>query len=87
MSYGEQRAVLILRAAVKQPPLLILDEPCHALDEDFRRKILDLMELIAESGTTTILHVTHDPTEVLDAEKHILELCPSEDPMYRIIER
>lgn len=87
LSYGEQRAVLILRAAVKQPPLLILDEPCHALDEDFRRKILDLMELIAESGTTTILHVTHDPTEVLDAEKHILELCPSEDPMYRIIER
>ena len=86
LSYGEQRAILILRAAVKQPPILILDEPCHGLDEDFRRKILDLMEIIAESGTTTILHVTHDPTEVLAAEKHILELCPAENPMYRIIE-
>lgn len=86
LSYGEQRAILILRAAVKQPPLLILDEPCHGLDEDFRQKILDLMEIVAESGTTTILHVTHDPTEVLKAEKHILELHPGESPMYRILE-
>ncbi|MCR5605423.1 MAG: ATP-binding cassette domain-containing protein [Treponema sp.] len=85
LSYGEQRAVLILRAAVKQPPVLILDEPCHGLDENFRQKILNLMELIAQTGTTTLLHVTHDPTEVLDAEKHILELHPGEEPMYKII--
>ena len=86
LSYGEQRAILILRAAVKQPPLLILDEPCHGLDENYRQKILNLMEIIAESGTTTILHVTHDPTEVLKAEKHILELHKDKEPMYTIIE-
>ena len=84
LSYGEQRAVLILRAAVKCPPVLILDEPCHGLDDNFRRKILDLLEIIAESGTTTLLHVTHEPSEVLSCEKHILELCPNEDPMYKI---
>ncbi|MCI1209095.1 MAG: ATP-binding cassette domain-containing protein [Treponema sp.] len=86
LSYGEQRAVLILRAAVKRPPLLILDEPCHGLDEEYRRKILDLLDLVAQSGTTTLLHVTHDPTEVLACEKHILELHPGETPMYRILE-
>ena len=85
LSYGEQRAVLILRAAVKCPQILILDEPCHGLDESFRQKILDLMEIIAGTGTTTLLHVTHDPTEVLDCEKHILELHPGEKPMYKII--
>jgi molybdate transport system ATP-binding protein len=85
ISYGEQRAVLILRAAVKCPPVLILDEPCHGLDEDYRRKILDLLEIVAESGTTTLLHVTHEPEEVLDCEKHILELHPDETPMYKII--
>ena len=87
LSYGEQRAVLILRAAVKSPRVLILDEPCHGLDENYRSKILDLLEKIASTGTTTLLHVTHDPTEVLDCEKHVLELHPGESPMYRIIER
>lgn len=86
LSYGEQRAILILRSAVKCPKILILDEPCHGLDENFRQKILHLLELIAESGTTTLLHVTHDPTEVLSCEKHILELTPDKNPMYEIIE-
>ena len=85
LSYGEQRAILIIRAAVKSPKIMILDEPCHGLDEQYRQKILDLLEKVAESGTTTLLHVTHDPAEVLAAEKHILELCPAEDPMYKII--
>lgn len=86
LSYGEQRAILILRAVVKAPQILILDEPCHGLDESFRQKILDLLELIAKSGTTTLLHVTHDPTEALSAEKRILEFHPGESPMYKIIE-
>ncbi len=84
LSYGEQRAVLILRSAVKSPALLILDEPCHGLDEQFRAKILHLMELIGQSGTTTMLHVTHDPSEILLCEKNVLQLCPNSDPMYII---
>ena len=87
LSYGEQRAILILRSAVKTPEILILDEPCHGLDEQYRSKILQLMNLIGEGGSTTILHVTHDPSEVLECEKHILELHPDKDPMYRIIEK
>ena len=86
LSYGEQRAILILRSAVKTPEILILDEPCHGLDENYRSKILQLMNLIGNGGTTTMLHVTHDPSEVLECEKHILELHPDEDPMYKIIE-
>ena len=86
LSYGEQRAVLILRAVVKSPKILILDEPCHGLDENYRFKILELLELIAEQKTTTLLHVTHDPSEMLKCEKHILELHPEAEPMYKIIE-
>ena len=85
LSYGEQRAVLILRSAVKSPKILILDEPCHGLDENYREKILQFITLICESGSTTVLHVTHDPSEVLPCEKHILELRPGENPMYKII--
>jgi molybdate transport system ATP-binding protein len=84
LSYGEQRAVLILRSVVKSPKILILDEPCHGLDENYRKKILNLMELIAEKGKTTMLHVTHDITEILSCEKYTLQFVPEEDPMYKI---
>ena len=87
LSYGEQRAILILRSAVKSPVLLILDEPCHGLDEVFRTKILHLMELIGEGSSTTMLHVTHDPSEILPCEKHVLQLCPDKEPMYDVMER
>lgn len=85
LSYGEQRAMLILRSVVKCPPILILDEPCHGLDEEYRTKILHLLELIAEKNTTTMIHVTHDPSERLSCEHHVLELCPGEIPMYKIV--
>ena len=84
LSYGEQRAILILRSVVKSPKILILDEPCHGLDENYRKKILNLMELIAEKGKTTMLHVTHDITEILSCEKHTLQFVPEEEPMYKI---
>ena len=87
LSFGEQRAVLILRAAVKLPPLLILDEPCHGLDESCRAMVLDLLEVIGETGKSTLLHVTHEPTEVLDCERHILRLMPHEEPMYEVASR
>ena len=84
LSYGEQRAILILRSVVKSPKILILDEPCHGLDEQYRNKILNLMETIGEQATTTMLHVTHDSSEILKCEKHILQLLPGENPMYKI---
>jgi len=85
LSYGEQRAVLIARAAIKGPAILILDEPCHGLDAAHRTHVLSLLEAIAARGTTTLLHVTHDPTEVLPCEKNVLELRPGEKPMYRVV--
>ena len=84
LSYGEQRALLIIRAAVKRPPILIMDEPCQGLDQDQRDRVLDLLQTIAEKGVSTILHVTHDPEEILPCEKHKLELLPGQKPMYRI---
>jgi molybdate transport system ATP-binding protein len=74
LSYGEQRVALILRGAVKSPPLLILDEPCHGLDTEGRSLVLDLMDTVAALGASTLLHVTHDPTEVRPFEKHVLEM-------------
>ena len=84
LSFGEQRAVLILRAAVKLPVLLILDEPCHGLDEECRAMVLDLLETIGETGKSTLLHVTHDPAEILECERRVLRLVPEGKPMYEV---
>jgi molybdate transport system ATP-binding protein len=65
--------------------LLILDEPCHGLDDENRSLILDLLETIASTGTTTLLHVTHEQDEVLSCEKNIIELLPGQKPMYKLI--
>lgn len=84
LSYGEQRALLVLRASIKIPKILILDEPCHGLDKEQRAFILNLLEKIAGLGLTTLLHVTHDPDETLSCIYNTLELCPGQIPMYKI---
>ncbi len=87
LSYGDQRAVLILRAVVKGPSILVLDEPCHGLDDKHRSRILALLEAIGNSGRTTLLHVTHDPDETLRCERNVLELRPGETPMYKAVRK
>lgn len=72
LSFGYQRVALILRAMVKHPLLLILDEPCHGLDVSGRALVLNLMEAIARHGKTHLLHVTHDPLERTAAITHRL---------------
>ena len=59
LSFGDQRLVLIARAMVKHPPLLILDEPCLGLDELNRQLVLALIEKICRGSETTVLYVNH----------------------------
>ncbi len=73
LSYGEQRVALILRAVIKQPKLLILDEPCHGLDPRHRSEVLTIADHIGQSTSSTLLYVTHDPEEQLACTRQILE--------------
>lgn len=59
MSYGEQRLVLIARALVKQPALLILDEPTQGLDELNRQRILYFLEHLSTQRLSTIVMASH----------------------------
>ena len=74
LSHGDQRLLLIARAMVKHPKLLILDEPCNGLDEINRLKVLSLIELIASQGTTTLLYVSHYLEDQIPSIKHQLNM-------------
>lgn len=64
LSQGEQRMVLLARALVASPRLLVLDEPCQGLDRTNRRVILNILDQVARAGGTTILYVTHHLDEM-----------------------
>ena len=63
LSYGEQRMVLIARAIIKNPRVLILDEPCQGLDPANRQKILALADLVAQQTDTQLIYVSHHSDE------------------------
>lgn len=60
LSAGEGRLALLARAVVKNPPLLVLDEPCQNLDAANRRRFVSFVDrLCAENPAATLLYVTH----------------------------
>ena len=64
LSSGEQRLVLLARAFVKDPQLLILDEPLHGLDLWNRRLTKDIIETFCQRRNKTMIMVTHYETEL-----------------------
>lgn len=76
LSVGHQRLLLVARAMVKHPPLLILDEPTAGLDDEDISKLVQLINAMARTGQTAIIYVSHREEHGLQAQ-YILQLSPS----------
>ena len=74
LSAGEQRLVLLARALVKNPPLLVLDEPCQGLDQDQRTGFKQLIEILGTHFKTTLIYVSHYREEIPSIVTRHLEL-------------
>ena len=74
LSHGQQRLILLTRAMVKSPLLMILDEPCDGLDYTNRRNVLEFIEFIGSQTATDLLYVTHHRDELPACITHALVL-------------
>lgn len=75
MHDGTQRLVLLARALVKEPPLVILDEPCQGLDGAHRRVVLEMLRRIAAHPGVAVVYITHHPEEIPPEFAHELRLA------------
>jgi len=73
---GKQRMVLVARAMVKHPPLLILDEPASGLNDEDVVLFTALINKIAAESTTAIIYVSHRPEQGLTPQ-YVFELQPT----------
>lgn len=73
-SYGDQRLLLICRAMVKHPHLMILDEPCFGLDDMNRQLVLALIERICTGSETTVIYVNHHAQDQIEGIENYLAL-------------
>ena len=73
LSEGEQRLTLLARSMVKNPRLLILDEPCQGLDPEHRDRVIEAIDSI-DKEATTIIYVTHRTDELPKSITNILHL-------------
>jgi molybdate transport system ATP-binding protein len=66
--------VLLARALVKRPKLLILDEPCQGLDAAHRALFVRTVDGLLRQGAVTAIYVTHRPDEIPPSIQRVLRL-------------
>jgi len=83
LSYGQQRLLLIARALVKHPTLLILDEPLQGLDSLNRHLVLQYIDRLVAHSHSQLLYVSHHAEDVPTCMTHRLQFIPAEEDGYR----
>lgn len=74
VSASVQRLCLLCRALVKNPPLLIFDEPCQGLDPHQQEHFKKVVDEICKYSNVGLIYVTHYPHEIPESVNHTLKL-------------
>jgi len=86
ISASLQRMILLARALVKNPPLLVLDEPCQGLDQKQSEQFISLVDSICSGTNKTLIYVSHDERNIPGCIDKVLQLEKKGDQFYSIIE-
>ena len=79
LSWGQQRLLLITRAMVKYPPVLILDEPFQGLDGLNRKLVKHFIEQLVNNSKTQLLFVSHQDLDAPNCITHLFEFIREND--------
>lgn len=82
LSYGQQRLLLIVRAFVKHPALLILDEPLQGLDNLNRHLVLKYIDRLVSHSHSQLLYVSHHEDDLPACITNQLQFVPDETGVY-----
>lgn len=74
LSKGQRQNVLIARAFMSKPEILLLDEPCSGLDVLAKAHFMELLKELMQQENLTVLYVSHEVSEVKDLFPHTLLL-------------
>lgn len=77
LSTGEQRMALLARTMIKNPRLLILDEPFHGLDAGRRKAAIAAVDTLCRDDRSALIFVTHNPSELPPSVTRRYDLRPS----------
>lgn len=83
LSFGHQRVALALRGVIKEPELLIMDEPCQGLDDANTETLLETVSRLIDHQLGTLLFISHDPDQKIRGLTHTLELYADPRGGYR----
>lgn len=72
-AYSQQRLLLIARAIIKQPCLLIVDEPYQGLDFLGRQLVMNTLDMIARENLSQLLYVSHHNEDTLPSVNHFAD--------------
>jgi iron(III) transport system ATP-binding protein len=75
LSGGQQQRVALARALIREPKLLLMDEPLSNLDAKLREEMRDEIRDLTRSLGVTTLHVTHDQTEAMALADSLAVMC------------
>ncbi|MBI1307237.1 MAG: ATP-binding cassette domain-containing protein [Bacteroidetes bacterium] len=74
LSGGQKQRVALARALVREPEILLLDEPLSALDTNMRRKLQDYLQEVHRTYNLTTVMVSHDVGEIMKLADRVIEL-------------
>ena len=69
MSGGEQQRIAIARALVREPKIILADEPTGALDPDTGKEVMGLLEEVAKENNAALITITHDMNVAVRADR------------------
>ncbi|MDE5840398.1 MAG: ATP-binding cassette domain-containing protein [Muribaculaceae bacterium] len=74
LSSGEQRIVLLAGALAKQPELLVLDEPLHGLDRNYKNIVMGVISKLIENNGSTLIYVSHYSKEIPECVNKVKDI-------------